>query len=127
MTTNDQPPFNLEQRTFLFAKRVQSFLKRVPRNAFNFEYQSQLIRSSASTGANYIEANESLGRGDFLMKIKTCKRESKESAHWLGLLDLSGHEELEAEREALRDESRQLMLIFGATLRNTKITHQRTK
>src|SRR5438132_3440388 len=79
---------------------------------------TQLIRSSGSIGANYIEANESIGKKDFVMKIKTCRREAKESGYWLRLLDCDG--ELESARANLLAEARELMKIFGAIVRKSE-------
>jgi len=59
----------------------------LPRIISNIEYGKQLIRSSGSQAANYIEANESLGRKDFMMKIRICRKEAKESRLWLKLTE----------------------------------------
>jgi four helix bundle protein len=87
----------------------------LPRTIGNIEDAKQFIRASGSVGANYIEANESIGKKDFLMKIKTCRREAKESRYWLRLLDVDG--ELEQQRQQLSAEAQELMNIFGAILR----------
>ncbi len=58
--------FDLEERTFQFAKRVRLFVKSLDKTICNFEDSKQLIRSSGSIGANYIEANESLSKKDFV-------------------------------------------------------------
>src|SRR5262245_232877 len=71
--------FDLEERTFLFAKNVRAFVKKLPKTVCNIEDVKQLVRASGSAGANYIEANETLGTKDFLYKIKTSRREAKES------------------------------------------------
>ena len=78
---------------------------KLPKNAVNAEYIPQLIRAGSSPGANYIEANESIGDKDFKMKIKTCRRESKESAYWLRLVITGGSAEQENERTYLRQGS----------------------
>ncbi len=78
--------YDLEDRTFQFAKNVAQYVKMLPRTIPNTEYSAQLVRSSGSTGANYIEANESLSKKDFLMRIKICRKEAKESAYWLRLI-----------------------------------------
>jgi len=77
-------------------------LFRLPKNVANAEYLPQLIRAGSSPGANYIEANESIGDKDFKRKIKTCRRESKESAYWLRLVITGGSKEMEDERSYLR-------------------------
>ena len=110
-------PYDLEQRTFLFAKESRTFVKQLPRTLANFEDVKQFIRASGSIGANYIEANECIGKKDFVMKIKTCRREAKESAYWLRLLECS--HSLEQHREELAIEAVELMKIFGAIARKS--------
>jgi len=91
--------YDLEDRTFSFAKNTRLFLKKLPKTTSNIEDSKQVTRSSGSMGANYIEANESLSKKDFLMRIKICRKESKESIYWLKLVDCAGVVELEKERE----------------------------
>ena len=86
--------FDLEERTFQFARRVRQFIKSIPRLMSNLEDSRQLIRSSGSVGANYIEANESLGGKDFLWHIKISRKEAKECHYWLRLLDLDARPDL---------------------------------
>jgi four helix bundle protein len=62
--------YDLEERTFQFAKNVVMYVKTLPKTVPNVEYSVQVVRSSGSTGANYIEANEALSKKDFLMRIK---------------------------------------------------------
>ena len=114
----NEPKYDLEERTFLFAQRVRKFVKLIPKTTGNLEDGRQVIRSSGSTGANYIEANEPLGPKDFLLRMKTSRKESKESRYWLRLLDLEAKPELERERAALVREATELVLIFSAIIRN---------
>ena len=111
-------PYDLEERTFEFAKASRALVKRLPRTIATIEDAKQFIRASGSIGANYIEANEAIGKKDFVMKIKTCRREAKESGYWLRLLDCDG--ELEPARERLLAESKELMKIFGAIVRKSE-------
>ena len=108
--------YDLEERTALFAERVRDFCLKLPKNAANSEYVSQLVRAGSSPGANYIEANESIGDKDFKMKIKTCRRESKESGYWLRLVVTDGVD-VERERDSLRQEAKEFVLIFTAILK----------
>jgi four helix bundle protein len=108
-------PYDLEERTALFAEKSHSFVKRLPRTIANVEDAKQFIRASGSIGANYIEANEAIGKKDFVIKIKICRREAKETCYWLRPLDVDG--ELEKERQQLSSEAKELMNIFGAILR----------
>src|SRR4030066_1954201 len=78
--------FDLEERTFQFAKKTAFYIKQLPKNISNLEYGRQVVNASGSVGANYIEANEALSKKDFLMRIKICRKEAKESAYWLRLI-----------------------------------------
>ena len=112
--------YDLEERSLVFAQRARAFIKRLPTTISNIEDCRQLVKSSGSVGANYIEANESLGKKDFLMHIRISRKESKESRHWLRLVDTADAEELERERAELIQESCELMNIFGAILRKSE-------
>jgi four helix bundle protein len=118
MPTSGSKPYDLEDRTLEFAKASRAFVKRLPRTIANIEDAKQFIRASGSIGANYIEANESIGKKDFIMKVKTCRREAKESSYWLRLLDCSG--ELDGARTILVAEAQELMKIFGAIVRKSE-------
>ena len=78
--------YDLEERTFRFAKSVCLFVRTLKRIDSNLEYSRQVIKSSSSVGANYIEANEALSKKDFLMRIKISRKEAKESHYWLRLI-----------------------------------------
>lgn len=117
MTSNKK--YDLEDRTFNFAKKVRDYVNNLPRKITSAENGKQLLRSAGSVGANYIEANESLSRKDFLMRIKICRKEAKETKYWLklsepknGFTDLKSH---------LINESDELIKIFGAILNKVKV------
>jgi four helix bundle protein len=112
--------YDLEDRTFRFAKECRIFLKTLPRTISNIEDLKQLARSSGSVAANYIEANEALSKKDFVMRIKICKKESKETCLWLRLVNVNEDNILDKERIRLLDEVTQLMKIFGAIVEKTK-------
>ncbi len=82
----NKPIYDLEERTFQFAKQVRIWVKLLPKTVANLEDSKQLIRASGSVGANYIEANESFSKKDFNFRIKICRKEAKESAYWLRLI-----------------------------------------
>jgi len=109
--------YDLEERTFQFAKNVRGFVKLLPRTVSNLEDVKQLVRASGSVGANYIEANESLGKKDFAMRVKISRKEAKESRFFLRLLEVGS---AEAERAALIQEATELMNIFGSIVRRTE-------
>ena len=112
--------YDLEERTLKFAKVVRNYVKKLPRTIGNIEDGKQIIRSSGSVGANYIEANESLSKKDFKFRIKICRKEAKESRYWLELISTGNKLELEQERTELIQEATELMNIFGSILRSSK-------
>lgn len=109
--------YDLEERTASFAEKVRDYCLKLPKNAANQEYIPQLIRAGSSPGANYIEANESIGDKDFTMKIKTCRREAKESSYWMRLTITGDNQQMENERQYLRQEAKELVLIFPSILK----------
>jgi four helix bundle protein len=117
MTKTINPkPYDLEDRTLEFAKMVRSFVKELPKTTGNFEDGKQLVRSSGSVGANYIEANEAVSKKDFIFRIRLCRKEAKESCYWLKLVDTNNTKDLEEARLSLTIESTELMKIFGSIL-----------
>src|SRR3989344_2116736 len=91
MTKHDEPRatrsnFDLERRTTEFAKRVIRLCQKLPRNPMNDRIIGQLIGSAGSVGANYREANDALGKKDFLNRMRIARKETKETLHWLELL-----------------------------------------
>ncbi len=109
--------YDLEERTFIFAKRVRDFVRLLPLTISNKEDIRQLIRSSGSIGANYIEANENLGEKDKKMRIRISRKEAKETRYWLNLIETKDVKELEEERRRLATEAEELMLIFGTIIK----------
>ncbi len=112
--------YDLEERTLEFAKEVRSFVKKLPKTIANIEDGKQLIRSSSSVGANYIEANEALSEKDFYHRIKICRKEAKESRFWLILIFAGENVLLEQERKKLIQEVFELMKIFGSIIVKNK-------
>jgi four helix bundle protein len=108
----------LEDRTLKFANEVIQFIAKVPRNISCIEITKQLVRSAGSVGANYIEANESLSKKDFLMRIRICKKEAKETRYWLNLLEVA--ETLNKVKTYLIQEVTEFMKIFGAIIEKSK-------
>ena len=109
--------YDLEDRTLQFAIKVRSYLKLLPKTLSNIEDGKQLIKSSGSVGANYIEANESLSKKDFVLRIKICRKEAKESQYWLKLIDTNNNLDYEQERMELIRETTELTNIFGSIIR----------
>jgi four helix bundle protein len=117
---NTKPVYDLEERTFQFAKDVSLFVKTLPKTTANIEDGRQLIKASGSVGANYREANESLSKKDFIMRIKICRKEAKESAYWLRLTNETN--KLDNADEALRliQEANELKKLFSSILEKSK-------
>ena len=111
---------DLEERTYEFAQAVRTFVKELPKTTGNLEDVKQLVRSSGSVAANWIEADESLSRKDFIMRAKICRKEAKESRLFLRLLEPGRTEASNAQRDKLAAEARELTLIFAAILRKTE-------
>lgn len=110
--------YDLEERTEKFARSVRVFCKKLKVTIINADDIRQVIRSSGSVGANYIEANESLSPKDFIHRIKICRKEAKETRYWFNILDLT-QEELNSEKEKLLQEAGELTKIFAAILRKS--------
>lgn len=107
--------YDLEERTYLFARDCRFFVNKLSKTISNVEDCKQLVRVSGSVGANYIEANEKLGDKDFKFRIKISRKEAKESKYWLKLLrDLNTN--FEAEAEKLIQEAQELRSILSAIL-----------
>jgi four helix bundle protein len=113
--------YDLEDRTLLFAKQIRSFANKAPKNLNNSEDLPQLIRSSGSVGANYIEANEAISKKDFIHRIKISRKEAKESLFWLKLIEVN-NSKLEEERLALIAEATELMFILSSIMRKFEPT-----
>jgi four helix bundle protein len=78
--------FDLEKRTTEFAKAVIRLCKNLSRNPMNDRLIGQVVGAAGSVGANYREANDALGKKDFIQRMKISRREAKESQHWLELI-----------------------------------------
>jgi four helix bundle protein len=109
--------YDLEERTFLFAQQVRRFVKSLPRTVGNFEDMKQVVRSSGSVGANYIEANDALSPKDRVMRMKIARKEAKETLYWLRLVDTGPQTAVESHRCELIQEAGELMNILAAILR----------
>jgi four helix bundle protein len=114
--TNRANNYDLEERTYQFAKNVALFCRKLPKTISNIEYSKQDIKASSSVGANYIEANESLSKKDFIMRIKISRKESKESVYWLRLIVDTNLEDFRQEGLSLKEEAIELKKIFSSII-----------
>lgn len=119
MNKDESPKrFDLEERTIRICETCARVVKRLNKTIANAEDSRQLIRSSGSVGANYIEANESLSKKDFVLRIKICRKEA-ETRYWLRLIEATD-ERIATERDQLGQEAQELMSIFGAIVRKSE-------
>jgi four helix bundle protein len=114
--------YDLEERTFQFSKNVTLYVKKLPNTLSNLEYGKQVVRASGSVGSNYIEANEALSKKDFVMRVKICRKEAKESAYWLRLIVETNDEKFKEEGIKLFKEAIELKKIFSSIIEKSKST-----
>jgi four helix bundle protein len=117
---NGKGRYDLEDRTRKFAIDVRRYLKKIPKTVSNIEDGKQVVRSSGSVGANYIEANESLSKKDFVMRIKISRKEAKESCYWLKIIIENNNKEFQEEGKKLVNEAEELKKILCAILEKSK-------
>lgn len=112
--------FDLEDRTLIFAKRVIRLCKELPLSVVNSKLIDQLIRSSGSVGANYREANDSVGKKDFLFRLRISRKESKETIFWLELI-IEANDNFRSKVEILIDECTQIRNILSAIISKVEV------
>ncbi len=113
-----QTEFNLEERTAKFGETVIAFAKRLPTNPVSLPLISQLVRAATSIGANYCEANDAQSKKEFRHRISICRKEAKESKHWLRMM-ATAVEECRADARTLWTEAKELNLMFSAIFRSS--------
>ncbi|MBM2817650.1 MAG: hypothetical protein HW401_240 [Parcubacteria group bacterium] len=111
--------YDLEERTAKFGENIINFCKKIPKNVITFPLIDQLVRAGASVGANYCEADCAESKKDFEHKIGICKKEAKESRHWLRMVSTVSPE-LRSEAQELWREANELQLIFITIVRNSR-------
>jgi four helix bundle protein len=117
---NSKPIYDLEERTFKFAKDVRLFIKTLPKTIANFEDQKQLVKASGSVGANYREANESLSKKDFVMRVKISRKEAKECEYFLRLINETNDLSNKVEASRLIQEAFELKKILSSIIEKSK-------
>lgn len=89
----NEKPYNLEERTELFARNVRLELSKIKKTVINLDDIKQVVRSSGSVGANYCEANDSLSDKDFEYRTKICRKEAKETKYWFSVILVEENEQ----------------------------------
>jgi four helix bundle protein len=110
---NDKKVYDLVERTSKFGIMSINFAKSLSENNINNSIINQFIRSATSIGANYMEADCAESKKDFNHKIGICKKESKETTHWLIMIQAANPEK-ETECQRLFKEAHELTLIFSS-------------
>jgi len=119
MPHNKQKPYDLEERTYAFALEIRLFLRHTKWDPVSWSDIKQVLRSSGSVAANYIEALESLSPDDYLYRLRICKKEARESGLWLQLISDSNpiDESIHRSLEDLISETSELVKIFASIIR----------
>ena len=114
--------YDLEERTLNLTIEVRKLCKQIPKTITNIDDVKQVIRSSGSVGANYIEANESLGKKDFLMRIRISRKEARETAYWLRVIQKTSEldTDLNSKMEDLISEVIQISRIMSSIINKVK-------
>ncbi len=110
---NEERKFDLEERTAKFGEDIIRFAKRIHRDAVNLSLITQLVKTGTSVGANYCEADDAESKKDFRHKIGICKKEARETKHWLRMIK-AACVELKEEAGILWQEAKELNLIFNS-------------
>ncbi len=111
--------YDLEERTGQFGEAIIVFAKRIPITLVTESLIPQFVRSGTSVGANYCEADNAGSKKEFRYRISICKRESRETKHWLRMI-AAAVPELKEEARKLWREAQELNLIFSAIYRSKK-------
>jgi four helix bundle protein len=111
--------YDLEERTAKFGEKVIKFANKIQENSVTRPLIQQLVRSGTSVGANYCEADDAESKKDFNHKIGICKKESRETKHWLRMIAIVVPE-LKEEARNLWTEGKELNLIFNAIIHSSK-------
>jgi len=116
---NQEKIYDLEERTAKFGENIIEFSKKIPKNNISLPLINQLVRASTSVGANYCEADCAESKKDFEHKIGICKKEAKETRHWLRMIAKAVPELIEESRK-LWQEASELMLIFISIVKKSR-------
>ena len=116
---NDKRVYDLAERTSNFGGDIINFVKRLVRDNVNNRLIDQIVRSATSIGANYMEADGAESKKDFIHKISICKKESKETEHWLKMLAKANESSIEECRK-LWKEVHESTLIFSSIINKSK-------
>jgi len=112
---NDKKKYDLEEQTAQFGEAVIELVKTFPQDPINSPLISQIVRAGTSIGANYMEADGAESKKDFRHKISICKKEARETKHWLRMIAKANPTRRDECQKLLR-EAQELSLIFSSIL-----------
>ena len=115
---SDAPKYDLEERTARFGEAVIDFAKTIPEGPVTYRLISQLVGAGTSVGANYCEADDAVSKKEFFQRIGTCRKEARETKHFLRMV-VRAVPDLKPAARKIWQEARELHLIFA------KICHKR--
>ena len=107
--------FDLEDRTTEFAKRVVRMCRCLPKDSINSRLSGQAVGSAGSVGANHGEANDSLGKKDFIHRLRFARKEAKEVIHWLVLIE-AANPDTKKRMQELKQEAKELKHILSSII-----------
>ena len=120
MTNNsNNKTYDLEERTAKFGEKVIQFCSHIPQNPITTPLISQLIRAATSVGANYCEADDAESKLDFKHKIGICKKEARETKHFIRMI-IQAVPEFKSQARPLWQEAKELNLIFNSIYQKVK-------
>ena len=117
--TPEGPVYDLEERTARFGEAVIDFAKTIPQSPVANRIIGQLVGAGTSVGANYVEADDAVSKKEFLKNIGTCRKEARETKHFLRMA-VRAVPELKPQARTLWLEARELHLIFSKIWRSGK-------
>ena len=118
-TIKSEKPFDIKERSFLFALDVVLICREIQQNEKEFVLSKQLLRSGTAVGALIREAHNGESAKDFIHKMAIAQKECDESIYWIDLIQTSklstGHRIIN-----LKDEAEQLLKIIRTITLNKK-------
>jgi four helix bundle protein len=110
--------YDLEERTARFGEAVIDFATTLPADAVTSRIISQLVGAATSVGAN-VEADDAVSKKEFLKNIGTCRKEARETKHFLRMA-VRAVPGIKPQARPLWTEAKELHLIFSKIWRNGK-------
>jgi four helix bundle protein len=109
--------YDLEERTARFGEAIIDFAKTTQQNPVTNRIINQLVGAGTSVGANYVEADDAVSKKEFLKSIGTCRKEARETTHFLRMI-VRAAPDLKPRARTLWLEAKELHLIFSKIWRN---------